>query len=175
MANNKFLIFDEDNTNLLTDEQYSSDAQRISGVMPGKARSILHNKLFRQVSIMASAIGQVVANSGIDASDSNFTNLVTAIQSAFKEAVRISYDKTIVNKLTATNVQAAIDELANKKADLVDGKIPKAQLPSVGGAVIQATAPSDTDLLWIDTSAGGILKYYDSATSSWVTVKYAYE
>lgn len=37
-----------------------------------------------------------------------------------------------------------------------DGNIP------VGGAYIAApTAPSRTDLLWIDTSAGGSIKYYD--------------
>lgn len=29
------------------------------------------------------------------------------------------------------------------------------------------SAPSNTSLLWIDTSNGGIIKYYDSTTSSW--------
>lgn len=175
MATNNFLVFNEDNSNVLTNEQYATDTQRVSGVTPGKAKSTLHNKLYRQVSIMVSAIGQVITNSGLDANDSNFANLVSAIQSVFKDAVNISFNKTIKNKLVATTVQAAIDELTDKKADLVDGKIPKAQLPSVGGAIVSATAPADTDLLWIDTSAGGILKYYSTSTSNWITVKYAYE
>ena len=47
--------------------------------------------------------------------------------------------------LEATNVQAALDELATP-----------------AGFVISATAPTDTNSLWIDTSIGGVLKYYNS-------------
>lgn len=38
-----------------------------------------------------------------------------------------------------------------------------------GGSYIGATAPSDTKLLWIDTSNGGILKYYDDTDLVWKT------
>lgn len=31
-------------------------------------------------------------------------------------------------------------------------------------------APDNTDLLWLDTGIGGVLKYYDSSASSWKAV-----
>lgn len=42
-----------------------------------------------------------------------------------------------------------------------------------GGCVVSATAPTDTSLIWIDSSASNTPKYYDStlATPAWVTVK----
>ena len=46
---------------------------------------------------------------------------------------------------------------------------------SSGGAVVSPVVPEDTSMLWVDTASGGILKYYDTGTATWVTVKYAYE
>ena len=37
---------------------------------------------------------------------------------------------------------------------------------SGSGFVAQSSSPSDTDMLWIDTGNGGILKYYNG--SAWV-------
>lgn len=48
------------------------------------------------------------------------------------------------------------------------GKIPKAQLPTVGGYVRQSSAPSDSSLLWIDSGNSNKMKYYNG--SSWVPV-----
>ena len=42
---------------------------------------------------------------------------------------------------------------------------------SAGGIVVSATAPSKTNVLWIDTGNGGIAKYYDTSSKSWTTVK----
>lgn len=39
-----------------------------------------------------------------------------------------------------------------------------------GGHAVQAEEPSDTSILWIDTSVGGLLKYYDESTSAWVPI-----
>lgn len=36
---------------------------------------------------------------------------------------------------------------------------------------IGASAPEDTGLLWIDTAAGGVLKYHDAASNTWKAVK----
>lgn len=38
---------------------------------------------------------------------------------------------------------------------------------SSGGFIVQSTPPEDTNLLWIDTSVGGVMKYYDSSSSQW--------
>lgn len=40
-----------------------------------------------------------------------------------------------------------------------------------GGFVASATEPEDTTKLWIDTGNSGIMKYYDSDTSSWVAIR----
>lgn len=112
MAENKFKIFDENATNVQTDAEYATDLQRLDGVTPGKARSVLHNKLFRQVSIMASALGQVIAEGGTEANDSSFTNLVNAIKNTFKKADMVNFDNT-GSKLDSINVQNAIVEVFN--------------------------------------------------------------
>lgn len=50
------------------------------------------------------------------------------------------------------------------------GKVPTSQLPTLGGHAAQATAPTNTNLLWIDTGNGNILKFYDTASKSWKPV-----
>ena len=40
---------------------------------------------------------------------------------------------------------------------------------SGGGLVVSDTAPSNTNVLWVDTSVGGVEKYYNG--TSWVTTK----
>ena len=35
------------------------------------------------------------------------------------------------------------------------------------GIVVQATAPSDTSVGWVDTSEGDVLKYYDTVSRTW--------
>lgn len=37
-----------------------------------------------------------------------------------------------------------------------------------GGFVAQPTQPTNTKLLWVDTANGGIVKYYNTSTNSWV-------
>ena len=50
------------------------------------------------------------------------------------------------------------------------GKVPESQLPALGGHTAQKTAPANTKLLWIDTSDGNILKFYNAATEAWEPV-----
>ena len=59
------------------------------------------------------------------------------------------------------------------KADLVNGKVPEAQLPDTylnaqGGLVAQETAPENVKLGWIDTGNGNILKFYNG--TDWIAV-----
>jgi len=63
MADNEILPFAETDTttNLLTQAEYEADAQRLIGNQPGIARSRLVNKALRQVTKIASAIAQYVA------------------------------------------------------------------------------------------------------------------
>lgn len=50
------------------------------------------------------------------------------------------------------------------------GKVPTTQLPALGGHTAQKTAPGNTNLLWVDTSDGNILKFYDSESRTWKPV-----
>ena len=44
------------------------------------------------------------------------------------------------------------------------------ELESKGGVAISSEEPENTDALWVDTSAGGVLKYYSKETEAWNTV-----
>ena len=79
MAENRFLIFNERQQNMMTDVDYAADVQRLQGVAPGRGLIALHNKVFRQATMMASAIGEVVKSRGYDAKDEDFAALVRSL------------------------------------------------------------------------------------------------
>lgn len=87
MATQNFQIFDESLTDIDTDLEYQAEAQRINGVTPGLASPKLHNKLYRQCSVMAYAIASVLAARGFDAKDDDPATLVDSIQRAFAFSV----------------------------------------------------------------------------------------
>lgn len=87
MATHNFQIFDESMTDTMTDIDYQSDTQRTNGVIPGVANPLLHNKLYRQCSVMAYAIAQTIVARGYNASDSDPVALVNAIQRTFAFSV----------------------------------------------------------------------------------------
>lgn len=64
MATNLILPFasTDTGTNLLTQAEYTADAQRTTGNQPGIARSKLVNKSMKQASIMASGLAQFIAS-----------------------------------------------------------------------------------------------------------------
>lgn len=71
MAVNNIKIFDQNKANMLTDEAYNSNVQRINGVQQGIASSQLQNKTLYQVSLVAYAIGQMMQANGLDANDAD--------------------------------------------------------------------------------------------------------
>lgn len=87
MATNNFLIFDESLNAIDTDQEYLAESQRLNGVTPGLASPKMHNKLYRQCSVMAYAIANVLAARGFNADDSDPAGLVNAIQRAFAFSV----------------------------------------------------------------------------------------
>lgn len=64
MATNEILPFatDDTGTNLLTQAEYSTDAQRDIGHQPGIARAKLANKAMRQVSLLAAGVAEFIAD-----------------------------------------------------------------------------------------------------------------
>ena len=78
-----FKIFDENASNIMSDSDYNADTQRLDGVVPGLASSALHNKLFRQTSVMATAIAEALSNAGYTIDDSDYAGIVAAIEATF--------------------------------------------------------------------------------------------
>ena len=85
MARSNFKVFAEavDSSKVVSDAEYAVNTQRIGGVVPGLAAADLHNKLYKQATIMAAALAQVLVEQGQDALDSDYAGLVTSIKKTF--------------------------------------------------------------------------------------------
>ena len=105
MATSNFLIFDENLQDIDTDVEYAAESQRLDGVTPGLATPKMHNKLYRQCSVMAYAIASVLVARGYSADDSDPANLVDSIQRAFA----FSVNGNIPNASGAISAVRAID------------------------------------------------------------------
>lgn len=89
MAKSNFRVFAEGvaPANIQSDNEYETDTQRISGVVPGIAGPALHNKLYKQATIMAAAMAQVIVQAGLDAMDDDYTGLVANLRKTFAGSV----------------------------------------------------------------------------------------
>jgi microcystin-dependent protein len=120
MATNEILPFASTNTgtNLLTQSEYASDAQRTTGHQPGIARAKLENKALRQASTMAAGLAEFIA----DWQANNVTDgltpqqvadyLLAALSAAFPQATETVQGKielaTIAEAIAGTDAQRAI-------------------------------------------------------------------
>jgi len=82
-GSSSFLVFNQNLLNAQDDTSYLADTSRVNGLSAGIASIFLHNKLFRQVSIMVAALGQFIADQGNVASDEDLASLVSSISSSF--------------------------------------------------------------------------------------------
>lgn len=89
MAKSNFKVFAEGvaPANIQSDNEYETDTQRVSGVVPGIAVPSLHNKIYKQATIMAAAIAQVIVQAGFDAMDDDYTSLVSNLRKTFVGSV----------------------------------------------------------------------------------------
>ena len=88
MPTSNFKLFDENKANMLSDQEYETNNQRLNGVQQGIASSQLQNKTMYQVALMTYAIAQLMVQNGVDASDQ-------AAVSAFVD----NLNKTLVQKV----------------------------------------------------------------------------
>lgn len=104
MPTNNFKLFDEKKANMMTDEEYAINQQRLNGVQSGVASSQLQNKTLYQTALMCYALAQLMAANGYDANDANAVS-------------------TFVNNLSLSMVQKVVDKAsANDVANKVAGK-----------------------------------------------------
>lgn len=83
MSTNDFKVFCEAAENMLSQAMYEASDTRANGYTPGIVYRNLINKVLHQSSIMAAAIGAVIAEKGIDASDSDINMLASAVKDTF--------------------------------------------------------------------------------------------
>lgn len=110
MATNNFLPWGDNAGNIMDGADYEASTQRTDGVELGLADPALHNRLYRQVTLMAAALGQVIADSGLDATDSNMADLVRAIKQVFFAVVPV--DKGGTGATDAAGARANLGALA---------------------------------------------------------------
>ena len=103
-GSSNFKVFDENNLNIQDDATYAADIARQGGVSAGMASSALHNKLYRQATIMATALGTWMANQGQDVSDADLANLITVITNSIETPAGA---QTKADAAAATGVAAA--------------------------------------------------------------------
>lgn len=89
MANNNFKVFNEDKNNIMSDTEYNNHTQRRSGVISGVAISSLHNKLYRQTSIVAKAVADFVASQELDATDNDDSLFSMNLDKALKKITKV--------------------------------------------------------------------------------------
>lgn len=78
-----FKLFNPNQNSALSDTAYENDDQRQGGVIPGKAKSALHNKAFYQWSLMVKTIADFIESKGFTANDTSASDLQTNFVSAF--------------------------------------------------------------------------------------------
>lgn len=85
MPTNDFIGFaSAGSANIMSQADYAAAAEQTDGVQPGPASSALANKIWRQGSNMASAIGGYITDQGFDALDNGD---IASLQSNLKSAL----------------------------------------------------------------------------------------
>lgn len=130
MPSSNILLFDANKANMMADEQYSTNTQRLNGVQSGIASSQLQNKTLYQVSLVAYAIAQIMNQNGLDAND-------TAAVSAF------------VANLSGTMLQKVADLASTQEAQagVATGKW-------MSPALVKAAMDAYTSGKWLPLTGG---------------------
>lgn len=89
MASSNFKVFAEGVSakDIQSDSVYEIDTQRVTGVVPGVADPKMHNKLYKQATVMVAALAQVIVQAGFDARDDDYSGLVDGIRKTFVGSV----------------------------------------------------------------------------------------
>ena len=145
---NKFLEWDSSKSNIMTDTNYSSSSVRTGGATDGVAESIIYNKLFRNVSVMCAAWGQVFADLGYTVSDDSLNNLTLILANIITTqggtvSGALNLDGTVTFGNTATlnadptsNLQAATKQYVDNQINTNSYTLPTATNSVLGGVKI---------------------------------------
>ena len=121
MPDNNFQIFNENNNQYTTmsDEEYASLDYRLNGLIPMIADPIVHNKMYRQWSIMAKAIANMICDKGYNALDTDVTDLKNNLKTSVKGLARDELQSDITTNANNITTNANnITALQTGKADI---------------------------------------------------------
>lgn len=114
MPTNNFKLFDEKKANMMTDEEYAINQQRLNGVQSGVASSQLQNKTLYQTALMCYALAQLMAANGYDANDADAVS--TFVNNLSRSFVQKVSDKATENEATAGTIDNKYISPATLKA-----------------------------------------------------------
>ena len=159
---NKFLPFATGGSaNVVSDDAYAALAALATGYQSGVAQSQQLNKTWRQSSVMAAVLGQIIANSGVDAKDSDtVATLVANLLAAIYASPVLTGDPKAPTPLTADN-DTSIATTAFVKAVVASYLTTAAAAatyaplnsPSLTGNPLAPTPPTDDNDTSIATTA----------------------
>lgn len=97
-GSSNFLVFNPtDTSNTDDDTTYAAETQRVSGLQTGVAKTSMHNKFYRQMSVMVAALAQFMANQGQTVSDADVNALTTVITNTIGSSIlKTSVSETLV-------------------------------------------------------------------------------
>ena len=152
-GSSNFKVFNESFLEAQSDGEYLGETQRVSGLTNGIAKTKMHNKLFRQVSIMVAAIAQFIANQGAVVSDGDLAALVSVIQDSFETPVGAQDKVDVVQGNLVTHSEVSASETVNAHVELATADETTAGTDNTK-AVHPAGVKAVTDLLIPFTQKG---------------------
>lgn len=170
-GSNKFLPFGTGSSpNVIGDAAYAALTARPAGFLSGVAQSQQLNKVWRQSSVAAAVMGQIIANNGVDATDSDsITTLVTNLLAAIMAGNGTTPPQFDNDNLVATTafVQRALGNTQKVIPVTANTTLAQGDLGSFveisGGSNITVTLPSTTGM-------GGRAFYFYSNVGSPTTI-----
>lgn len=153
MADNDFLAFaDADGANVLAQADYATLPALLTGFESGKANSLQLNKVWRQGSIAAYLIGQLIVDElGLDALDNG--DLPTLLAN-FKAAIAVSSTGT-PRTITAAGPQAILNADRNvivrqAVAAAITLELPAAPITNFQVVILDGKGDADVNNITID-------------------------
>ena len=132
MAANNFKVFNESKTNIMNDTDYGTHIQRKNGVVSGVAISGLHNKLYRQTSIVAKAVADFIASQELDATDNDSalfsTNLIKALEKVTKVPLDGHRTQEVLDHPDQSVTTAKVKDLAITEGKLAKDSVTEAKV-----------------------------------------------